>query len=332
MNDPGWYGRPLACRVGDRHLVSTGWYLTAFEMMVSTRYYGSRASVEAKNHLCQSVIGFFKNDLCIDITRLVVTVFGGGSILPGVAVPPDLEWADSWRSAGLKQEQILQLHGPKNYLLFAEDGERCGPKCEVMVSLDGPRGGKLLEVATLIADSQILEQDASGQFAIREGCTIAAGMAFGLERVAAVAAGLSGIHELEPFRSWVEIVQSASRQPGEVLRLMEGDVVSLVDQVMATLFLLSGPVEIYTEKQRGLVTSMLGRVKRRLKALEITNEQECVLALSTAITNHHGGVHGTGFSRADRLWSLIARIPWPAAYNPDSHRAYPHDSISLPSF
>ena len=276
----GWFQITPVCRLNDMRKVDSGWYSTVFEMLVSVESFPVEMLPKTRMQLTEDIIAFLATGVGLDVTRLRVTYFGGGVVIPGLSLNPDTAWCEEWRRAGILEENLVPVQGPKNFVLFVGEGERCGPKCEILYSFEGAEGLRWIEVGTLILDtSRFRSAGPPGIWALRPARTIVAGAAYGLERLIVAQTGALDLGQTATSNDLVRIVAERVGQDRAAAQLLRGDALILVDQVRAGVFLLAAGVLPGRSAHGKSMMVILRRIRRKLAILCIDNWAELISEL-----------------------------------------------------
>ena len=265
----GWFQVATACRTNDMRKVDLGWHATLFEMIVWASISAPEERDAARAQLVVDTLDFLIGELGLNRERLIVTFFGGGEVLPGVTLPPDETWSKLWQTHGLASDAVLPVPGPKNFLLFVGQGERCGAKCEVIYRFPTREGERWLEIGTLILDDSRLAYDEDARWRVKPGIAFVAGAALGLERLMTVSEGCANLTEISMCRSLYAAIDGRLRP--DTAALFTGDVRVLVDQVKACSFVLCDSGLRPGSRQFETLALMARRIRRKIAALTISD-------------------------------------------------------------
>lgn len=320
-NSSGWHQVGPACRTNDMRKVESGWHSTVFEVLALAGSYPPTQKGSALKQLTTNAINFLTERLKLDIKLLRVTFFGGGEVIPGEVIAPAGEWRDLWLNAGVLEKNLIPVHGPKNYVLFVGDGERCGPKCEVMYQVNAQGRPKWLEVGTLIFDDSQISRDENGGWSIRRANSVVAGAAYGFERLTAACMNAADLTDIPTWKNLIEVITRRVKQPDESMPLMHGDVLVLADQVRACTFLCAaGAVPDQTARGRSFAV-MLRRIRRKIATLCIDDWQALTNELEAELVKIYGGRYPELENARGMVQALIAEVEWPEGWNPESYVA-----------
>lgn len=311
-----WYQISLACRLNDLRKVEFGNHASTFEMLTSVRTYAQDAALNAKRELTMDVVSFLVQSLGFESDAIAATYFAGGEVLPGVVLEPDTEWRDIWLSAGLLPTNVVPVRGPKNYIMFVGPGERCGPRCEVLYRVPG--GSRWMEVGTLILDSGVLQPDLLCPFTIKPPAVLVAGAAYGIERLIAACSRASSLAGSPFHKALLATATRYTQQPASVLGHLEGDLLTLVDQVKTCVFLLAEEFDP-TTPQGGALQLMLRRIRRKLALLCVHKPEELLLELESMLLNQYGERYPNLRAEHSRLVDAVRAVPWPEGWSPESY-------------
>lgn len=321
VDDPAsttpWYQISLACRLNDLRKVEFGQHGSVFEMLTTVQTYPRDAAVEAKRVLARDVLTFLVEHIGLTRSAIGVTYFDGGEVLPGVVLAPDIEWREIWKEEGVSPSSIVPVRGPKNYLMFVGPGERCGPRCEILYRRPGT--DRWMEVGTLILDSGVLRSCAPSLYTVAPPAVLVSGAAYGIERLIAACQGASSLAETPLIRSLRDTAVRYSRQPEEALGFAEGDLLILVDQVRACMFLLAEDVEPSTPQGRAILL-MLRRIRRKLALLCIEEPDELLVELEKMLLERYAERYPYLRAKCGRLLGAVRDVSWPDGWSPESYQ------------
>jgi hypothetical protein len=307
-----WQISPVI-RAKDARRVSEGYHLSAFEMLTSLRYATPDRTQETLDILCRWIVEFLVDDLHLDVSRIHVRVFGGGIVIPGVQRPPSIEWENAWVGACIPQKNIIRIAGPSLYLLMYGNGERCGPTCEVLYHPHFASGP--VEIGTAIAHDSLVR--ISGDGAKVDKATVGAyGIAFGLERIAAIASCCKSILNLRPMHEGIERVMDYSIQSRDAKKVLRSEAVSLFDMVRVLCYWA------WFENERPAIPpqSFIRRLYRKAAVLQLTDSFALVGALAKDFSNEMSCRHGIeppNFANDISMWR--EQMMWQHCWNPDEY-------------
>lgn len=245
-----WYAVAPAIRTKDFALAPKGTHATAFEVLCDLEFVPTENAPAA----LESTSARFLKLLAacgVDRDRLKFTLFGGGEVL-GHILEMDQPWTDVWTRLGIRDSQLEHIRGPKLYALFLGEGERAGPRCEV--SFVGPTGP--VEIGTLIWDRHLLHS-AGLQFTFDQPQENAIGFAVGLERLAAVLAGV----DLTSVGAMARLLSACrTHNPAEALA---DDARALADAIKAGLFIEACSRGPLTTEQASFERKLHARIVRK---------------------------------------------------------------------
>jgi alanyl-tRNA synthetase len=313
----GWYQVAIAGRANDMRKVDSGWHATVFEMLVWVGFERQGERSNAIQRLASDTMRFLTAGLGLDAERIAVTAFGGGEVLPGVEVAEDLEWRNVWNSAGISSKQIHMIAGPKNYLLFVGNGERCGAKCELLYRTQTLTGDRWVEIGTLIVDDSRLTKGRAAGWRIETGAAIAAGAAFGVERLLAVIEGEPALTSITTFRKLFQAV--TRRMDARARNFFESDVRILIDQSRACAFVVCSTDFRENTPQADVVSIMARRIRRKLATINCSDWQPLIGELEKEIMTIYGERHPQLNQLDGRLLDLVSHVRWPEGWNPESY-------------
>lgn len=312
-----WYQISLAGRLNDLRKVEFGQHGSVFEMLTCVRTYPREAVADALRDLTCDVLTFLAEHVGLQRDAIGVTYFAGGEVLPGVVLEPDTLWRDIWLEEGIDASNLVPIRGPKNYLMFVGPGERCGPRCEVLYRVPG--SNRWMEVATLILDSGVLRADHQRPFVIGPPAVLVAGAAYGVERLVAASGGVVSLADTPFSRSLIDTAKRYSRQQDSVLAFLRGDLLVLVDQVRACVFLLAEEI-ISTSPQGEALRVMLRRIRRKLALLCVNEPDDLLLELEGLLLDRYAERYPQIRTRSGRLVNAVREVPWPEGWSPESYR------------
>lgn len=307
-----WWGAMLACRLNDMRKVDSNWHATVFNMVVTITAEPSAA--EAVSRLGSEVCSFLLQRLELNPTRILVTYCAGGEVLPGLTIETERASLDAWISAGLPEENLIPIRGPKNYLLFAAENERVGPKFELLYWNE--HANRHIEIGTAILDIGVLARDGD-LWRVQPTRNTVRGVAFGLGRLSAAAAGLAGITALQPTAALLALVRDRTRQPAHVWPWLASEAVVLIDQLHACVH-LDAEVEPNSPLSRHIRT-MAARARRKIAVLDLHDWPALVEDIEARIIDWYASDYPHLRRRAGTLRPLVERLPWPDTWNPDSY-------------
>lgn len=310
-----WWGSMMACRLNDMRKVDSNWHATVFEMLVAIK--AAPSTEEASSFLSTEVCDFLFQSLALDPAHLLVTYCAGGDVLPGLRLRDEHRWRDGWIVAGVPEQNLVPIRGPKNYLLFVADGERVGPKFELLYWNEHAK--RHVEIGTAILDTGTLARD-GGAWRVQSSPNAVRGVAFGFGRLAAAASGLPGITALQPTATLIDLVRGRSSQKAHAWPWLVSEAVILVDQLQACVH-LSADVEPDGPLMRH-VRTMAARVRRKIAVLDLADWPTLLDEIEAKITNWYAKQYPHLRDRVGTLRPLIESLPWPETWNPDSYVTY----------
>jgi alanyl-tRNA synthetase len=310
-----WYSIARAARINDTRKVSSGTHATVFEVLTTARYIKASDTAGSLEELAAFVIRFLSRAVRLDRERLLVTFFAGSSGVSGIDLPVRAV-TDPWVASGISLGAMVPVRGVKNSLLFVGEGERCGPKWEILYRLPG--SDSLTEVATVIWDNATLHR-AGGTWVARPSAVNIVGAAFGLERLAAVRTGRQDFSQIEEYSWLIETVEVASRQQRDALALCRGDVLVLVDQIKAVCFLLAEGLTPASRPLGSIVKMCLQRIRRKLAILDVEDPIGLAGVLAGFVVQRWEQRHPGLRSSKTRLVRHLAGLSWPESWNPESY-------------
>jgi len=307
-----WWASTMACRLNDMRKVDSNWHATVFDMLVAVT--AELSTPEAVSHLATEVCSFLFHRLGLEAKHLLVTYCAGGEVLPGLSLRDARTWPDAWSAAGVPAQNLIPIRGPKNYLLFVAEGERVGPKFELLYW--NQHAQRHVEIGTAILDVGVLARDGDS-WRVQDTHNAVRGVAFGLGRLCAAAAGLPGITVLQPTKALLELVRDRTRQSAVAWPWLASEAVVLVDQLHACIH-LSAEVEVNSPLMRHVHT-MAARARRKMAVLNIDDWPSLVDEIETRIINWYASGYPRLQGRIGTLRPLIEGLPWPSTWNPDSY-------------
>lgn len=313
----GWHQVAVACRTNDMRKVDSGWHATLFEMLVWVAFQRPGDRLGAVQQLTADTVRLLTGRFELDVERIAVLAFGGGEVLPGTRLPEDSAWRNVWLDLGIPRKQIHMVPGPKNYLLFVGNGERCGAKCEILYRAETSIGERWVEIGTLIADDSLILRKADRPWRIVPAAAIAAGSALGAERLQTVMERRSMMTDIAMLKPLLRTV--AGRVEASTRRLFEGDIRVLIDQSKACAFLISDSTLQQGTPQAELLAVMARRIRRKLATLGLTDWCSVMRDLGRQLEAIFGGRHPQLQGAGDRLIELVATVPWPEGWSPESY-------------
>lgn len=185
-------------------------HLSLFRMLV---YFD--ASAHGRTQRESAIAQFLRLTTLLGLRRerIAVTYFGGGDIC-GRTLPPDAEFADAWRNAGIRRDYIVPVPGQANFTNIRRSGEPAGPRCEVYYEL--PNHPSPVEIGTVVCEQYIL--DAEGH-AVPTQVSVCGG-AVGIERLEMCARDLRTIADVEAIDHLVLLMLAdASPQARSLFRV-----------------------------------------------------------------------------------------------------------------
>ncbi len=320
----GWYQVAPACRTNDMRKVDSGWHSTLFEMLVWAEISSPERRDVVQTRLVADTLDFLITKLGLKQERLLVTVFGGGEVLPGVTLPPDDRWRELWQAHGLASNAVLPVPGPKNFLLFVNQGERCGAKCEIIYRLPIQGGDRWLEIGTLILDDRRLMRNAAGDWRVEPGIGLVAGAALGLERLMTVYESCANLTEISMCRALYAAIEDRLRP--DTAALFTGDVRVLVDQAKACSFVLCDSGLRPASRQFELIALMARRIRRKISALTISDWPTMLSLLERKLVETYVDRHPQLTQLNGRLVELVSGVAWPEGWNPEGYQPQHYDS------
>jgi alanyl-tRNA synthetase len=253
----------------DYDKVGDGLHLSFFEMGVTTAYNGYTQRQLFEHHL-----EFLCDVLGLPIERFFVTVFGGGKVR-GREFPEDSETIATWRSLGLKDENVFIIPGevpPEiSQRVRAEKGEDGvaresfvanavepvgGPRTEIFFDTGRPgrceplcvpgfcNCGKFVEFWTSVhyvvhVTPSLSHSDRAGEMVLEfepiKDAIYAAG--FGLERTSQILLGKPSICEVQPLPDIASVFSAAGNAP--IHPATRKHICAVVDHIRGLTFLLA---------------------------------------------------------------------------------------------
>ena len=320
----GWHQVAATCRINDMRKVDSGCHSTLFEMLVWAEISTPEMHNVVRTRLVADTLDFLVKEMRLDQDRLVITVFGGGEVLPGITLPPDDVWRALWQGQGLASNSVLQVPGPKNFLLFVNHGERCGSKCEILYRLPTQKADRWMEIGTLILDDRRLMRNSDGSWRVESGVGVIAGAAIGVERLMTAAEGCANLTEISMCRALYATIEDYLQS--DTLALFAGDVRVLVDQAKACSFVLCDSGLRPGSQQFDLLTLMARRIRRKIATLSISDWPTLLSMLEIRIAEIYTGRHPQLARLSGRLVELVSNVVWPEGWNPESYQPQYYDS------
>jgi alanyl-tRNA synthetase len=187
-------------------------HLTMFEML-GLFTFGRDDSYELKKEAITAMWEFVSETLVVDKDRVFVTVFSGDD-----ETPKDDESARVWTELGV---EIKEMGREDNF--WGPTGEEgpCGPNTEIYV--DG------IEVGNLVFNEYY--RDRYGKF--EKLSLFGLDYGGGLERLSTILQGKNSVWHIEPFKSWVELIDSDHDYESRVI----------IDHLRAAIFMISEGIQ-----------------------------------------------------------------------------------------
>ncbi len=318
LKEKGWYQNTVAARLNDMRKVDSGWHSTVFEMLVEVFAYPPTDLEQAYQQMTSEIKEFLVNSLGLKIDNLAITYFGGGEVLSGVSLKNDELLKDHWLKIGIKEENIVPVQGPKNYVLMAGEKERCGSTSEIIYNFPLSDGTiKSLEIGTVIFNSHRIRHT-NEKWSIEQAPTIVAGVAYGLGRLLCAASQKSLI-ETSVVENLLRIVRSFVKNSPAALPLLKGDEIILADQLEAAIFLLAFGVEADNSPQGKILNTIVRRARRKIAALNIVEWRKMSKELEAIILSQYQNRYPELQKIEGEILTLLENVEWPTGWNPDSY-------------
>ena len=195
-------------RTSDIGEVGDATHLTIFEMLGNFRF-GEESSLRMKETAIKEAWNFVHKRLGVVKERVSATVFKGDKLTPG-----DTESEGIWQMLGI---EVKRMSREDNFWGPAGDEGPCGPCSEIYV--DG------IEVWNLVFNEYFKNKEGKFEKLPQAGLDTGSG----LERLSATLQSHRSVWAIEPFASWVEMVDPAREYESKII----------VDHLRAILFLVS---------------------------------------------------------------------------------------------
>ena len=146
--------------------------------------------------------------------------------------------------------------------------------------------------------------------------TSISGFAVGAERLTAVGDGLSTIWDTVELQ---DLVRLTLNHAGYVADAALEDARMLVDQLRALWLVLQDVKVGCTVAQLGWIDTMARRARRRIEWLQVADWRSLVKEFEAELQ----GTLGSRYEGVDSqvgVATVIANLPWPGSWNPESYR------------
>ncbi|MCR4307230.1 MAG: alanine--tRNA ligase-related protein, partial [Candidatus Berkelbacteria bacterium] len=237
-------------RTSDIGEVGDATHLTIFEMLGNFRF-GEESSLRMKETAIKEAWNFVHKRLGVVKERVSATVFKGDKLTPG-----DTESEGIWQMLGI---EVKRMGRDDNFWGPAGDEGPCGPCSEIYI--DG------IEVWNLVFAQYYKNTDGKFEKLPQAGLDTGSG----LERLSATLQSHRSVWAIEPFVSWVDMVDPTREYESKII----------IDHLRAILFLVS----------EGILPANKGRdyVLRRLIRKVVFLERRAAIKadLSKVITEIH---------------------------------------------
>ena len=220
-------------RTSDIGEVGDATHLTIFEMLGNFRF-GEESSLRMKETAIKEAWNFVHKRLGVVKERVSATVFKGDKLTPG-----DTESEGIWQMLGIEVKRMGRVD---NFWGPAGDEGPCGPCTEIYI--DG------IEVWNLVFAEYYKNTDGKFEKLPQAGLDTGSG----LERLSATLQSHRSVWAIEPFVSWVDMVDPTREYESKII----------IDHLRAILFLVSEGV-IPSNKGRDYI---LRRLIRKIVFLE----------------------------------------------------------------
>lgn len=168
------------------------WHLSIFRMLVWLISSPADCSDGLGGEIVRRTIALLRK-MDLDLSRLYFSTFAGGRSGLSSQVRANDEVIVALNEEGFSDDQIIHVVGDRLLTNIRRGQQPAGPRCEVFYKADC---GALVEIGTLVSEQYRLSANLRMLVPTPQHVY---GVALGVERLAAVAAGLKSLFELQPI-------------------------------------------------------------------------------------------------------------------------------------